>query len=59
MRFGFIGAGVVAQTFARLLLPSGREILLGNSRGPETLVDFVGNLVCVPLPAPRGDCARS
>lgn len=44
MTFGFIGAGVVAQTIARHVLPFGHEVLLSNSRGPDTLADVVGKL---------------
>lgn len=44
MKFGFIGAGMVAQTIARHLLPFGHEVLLSNSRGPDTLADVVGQL---------------
>jgi hypothetical protein len=44
MKFGFIGAGVVAQTIARHVLPFGHEVLLSNSRGPDTLADVVSNL---------------
>ena len=44
MKFGFIGAGVVAQTIARHVLPFGHEVLLSNSRGPETLADVVCKL---------------
>lgn len=44
MKFGFIGAGVVAQTIARHMLPFGHEVLFSNSRGPDTLADVVGNL---------------
>lgn len=44
MTFGFIGAGMVAQTIARHLLPFGHEVLLSNSRGPDTLADVAGSL---------------
>ncbi|CAN7600688.1 NADPH-dependent F420 reductase [Neorhizobium sp. LjRoot104] len=44
MKFGFIGAGVVAQTIARHVMPYGHEVLLSNSRGPDTLADVVGKL---------------
>lgn len=44
MKFGFIGAGVVAQAIARHLLPFGHEVVLSNSRGPETLCDVVETL---------------
>lgn len=41
MKFGFIGAGALAQTIARHVLPFGHEVLLSNSRGPDTLADRV------------------
>ncbi len=44
MKFGFIGAGVVAQTIARHILPFGHEVLISNSRGPATLAMVVRNL---------------
>lgn len=44
MQFGFIGAGNVAQTIARHILPFGHEVLLSNSRGPDTLADIVRKL---------------
>lgn len=44
MKFGFIGAGAVAQTIARHVLPFGHEVLLSNSRRPDTLADVVENL---------------
>lgn len=44
MKFGFIGAGVVAQTIARHILPFGHEVVLSNSRGPDTLTDIVRSL---------------
>lgn len=44
MKFGFIGAGVVAQTIARHVLPFGHEVLLSNSRGPHTLGEIVKKL---------------
>ncbi|WP_315792352.1 NAD(P)-binding domain-containing protein [Paenibacillus sp. BIC5C1] len=44
MKFGFIGAGIVAQTLARHLLLYGHEVMLSNSRGPETLSELVSSL---------------
>lgn len=38
MKIGMIGAGSVAQAFARHLLRTGHEVVLSNSRGPESLV---------------------
>ncbi len=44
MKIGFIGAGTVTGTFGRHLLGAGHEIVVSNSRGPETLADFAAKL---------------
>jgi 8-hydroxy-5-deazaflavin:NADPH oxidoreductase len=44
MRIGFIGAGNVTKTFGRHLTNAGHEIIVSNSRGPETLADLVAEL---------------
>ncbi|XXY22014.1 NAD(P)-binding domain-containing protein [Sorangium sp. So ce216] len=44
MKFGFIGAGTVAQTLSKHLLAHGHEVVLSNSRGPDTLSDLIRNL---------------
>lgn len=44
MRIGFIGAGHVARTIARHMLANGHQVLLSNSRSPESLVDVVAEL---------------
>lgn len=44
MRIGFIGAGNVTRTFGRHLVNAGHEIVVSNSRGPETLAGFVVDL---------------
>src|SRR5579863_6173450 len=44
MKVGFLGAGNVARTFGRHLLTAGHTIVVSNSRGPETLADFVADL---------------
>jgi 8-hydroxy-5-deazaflavin:NADPH oxidoreductase len=44
MNIGFIGAGNVAGTFGRHLLNAGHTVVVSNSRGPETLVEFVAGL---------------
>ena len=44
MKVGFIGAGNVARTFGRHLITAGHTIVVSNSRGPETLASFVGDL---------------
>jgi predicted dinucleotide-binding enzyme len=44
MKVGFIGAGNVTRTFGHHLLTAGHTIVASNSRGPETLADFVADL---------------
>ena len=44
MKVGFIGAGNVTRTFGRHLLAAGHTIVVSNSRGPETLANFVADL---------------
>jgi len=44
MKIGFIGAGPVAQTIARHALSVGHQVLLSNSRGPESLAALVAEL---------------
>jgi len=44
MKVGFIGAGTVTGTFGRHLITAGHTIVVSNSRGPETLADFVADL---------------
>lgn len=44
MKFGFIGAGSVAQTVSRHLLRFGHEVLVSNSRGPDTLEQLARQL---------------
>ena len=41
---GFIGSGNIGSTVARLAVAAGHEVVLSNSRGPETLVDLVDEL---------------
>jgi len=47
---GFIGAGHIGGTLAHLAVAAGYEVVVSNSRGPETLVDLVTEL---------GDSARA
>lgn len=44
MRIGLIGAGNIGSTLARLAVDAGHEVVLSNSRGPETLTDLVAQL---------------
>jgi predicted dinucleotide-binding enzyme len=41
MKLGFIGAGDVAQTYARHFVRHGHEVVLSNSRGPGSLTELV------------------
>ncbi len=41
---GFIGSGNIGSTVARLAVDAGYDVVLSNSRGPETLGDLVSEL---------------
>jgi predicted dinucleotide-binding enzyme len=41
---GIIGAGNIGSTLARLALAAGYDVVLSNSRGPETLTDLIADL---------------
>ena len=41
---GFIGSGNIGGTVARLAVDAGYDVVLSNSRGPETLADLVDEL---------------
>ncbi|WP_330346928.1 NADPH-dependent F420 reductase [Streptomyces sp. NBC_00582] len=41
---GIIGAGMIGSTLARLAVDAGLNVVLSNSRDPETLSDLVGEL---------------
>jgi hypothetical protein len=41
---GIIGAGHIGQAFARVALRAGREAVIANSRGPESLADVAAAL---------------
>jgi predicted dinucleotide-binding enzyme len=44
MKIGFIGAGIVAQTISKHVLPFGHQVLLSNTRGPDSLASLVREL---------------
>jgi 8-hydroxy-5-deazaflavin:NADPH oxidoreductase len=44
MRIGIIGSGNVGGTLARLLAGAGHEVVLANSRGPESLAGLVAEI---------------
>ncbi|WP_152188896.1 NADPH-dependent F420 reductase [Georgenia satyanarayanai] len=41
---GLIGSGHIGSAIARLAVAAGHEVVLSNSRGPETLADLVAEL---------------
>ena len=41
---GFIGSGNIGSTVARLSVAAGHQVVLSNSRGPETLAGLVAEL---------------
>jgi predicted dinucleotide-binding enzyme len=41
---GFIGSGLIGGTVARLAVAAGYDVVLSNSRGPETLAELVTEL---------------
>ena len=44
MEIGFIGAGNVTRTIGHHLIHAGHTVVVSNSRGPETLAEFVAGL---------------
>ena len=42
--WGFIGSGNIGSTVARLAVDAGHDVVMSNSRGPDTLTDLVGGL---------------
>ena len=41
---GLIGSGNIGSTVARLAIEAGHDVVLSNSRGPQTLADLVADL---------------
>ena len=50
---GFIGGGNIGSAIARLAIEAGHQVVLSNSRGPETLADLAAEL------GPRASAATS
>jgi predicted dinucleotide-binding enzyme len=44
MKFGFVGAGNVAQTYAKYFVRYGHEVVLSNSKGPDSLAELVRSI---------------
>ncbi|MGW7259587.1 NADPH-dependent F420 reductase [Streptomyces sp. NPDC054834] len=41
---GFIGSGMIGSSLARLAVAAGLDVVMSNSRGPETLADLIAEL---------------
>ena len=57
--WGFIGSGNIGTTVARLAVNAGHDVVLSNSRGPETLADLVAQLGPHASAATPAEAARA
>jgi 8-hydroxy-5-deazaflavin:NADPH oxidoreductase len=48
---GFIGSGHIGSTVARLAVAAGHQVIMSNSRGPQTLTELAGELGPLARPA--------
>jgi predicted dinucleotide-binding enzyme len=55
---GFIGSGMISSKVARLSTAAGYNVILSNSRGPETLADLVAELGSRARAATSHEAAR-
>ncbi len=56
---GLIGSGNIGSTVARLAVDAGIEVVLSNSRGPETLADLVADLGPLARAATAAEAAEA
>jgi predicted dinucleotide-binding enzyme len=56
---GFIGSGSIGSTIARLAVAAGHQVVLSNSRGPETLAETVAELGPRATAAASGEAAAA
>jgi len=56
---GFIGSGGMGSTIARLAVEAGHQVVLSNSRGPETLADTAAELGPRAFAATSGEAAAA
>ncbi|MEV4575472.1 NAD(P)-binding domain-containing protein [Nonomuraea jabiensis] len=56
---GLIGSGMIGSSVARLAVAAGLEVVLSNSRGPETLADLVAELGRRARAATPAEAARA
>jgi predicted dinucleotide-binding enzyme len=58
MRVGIIGAGMIGRATATRLVAAGHEVMISNSRGPETLADLEQSLGQSAHAGTTSDAAR-
>lgn len=46
MHLGIVGAGYIGQAVAKAAIRAGHEVMLSNSRGPQTLAGLAGQIGC-------------
>src|SRR5690348_17381323 len=56
---GIIGSGMIGGTVARLSVAAGHQVVLSNSRGPETLRELVAELGPLATAATAGQAAEA
>jgi len=56
---GFIGSGMIGGTVARLSVAAGHNVVMSNSRGPETLRELVAELGPLAAAATTGQAAEA
>jgi len=59
MKIGIIGAGGIGQAFAGHVAKAGYEVIISNSRGPESLAEMVEQLGPRAIAGTRQDAARA
>ncbi|WP_435593150.1 NADPH-dependent F420 reductase [Nocardia sp. bgisy118] len=55
---GLIGSGMIGSAAARLAVEAGLDVVIGNSRGPESLADLVAELGATARAATPEEAAR-
>jgi 8-hydroxy-5-deazaflavin:NADPH oxidoreductase len=59
MKIGIIGAGGIGQAFAAQVVKAGYEVIVSNSRGPESLAEVVSQLGAHAVAGTRQDAAQA
>lgn len=59
MKIGIIGGGGIGQAFAGHVAKAGYEVIISNSRGPESLAEMVKELGPRAMAGTRQDAARA